>query len=96
MNNDDPDSGDELTWPNALRLITEALDQVFKGAERLREMADAGYLELSDAIRSHLLYVTSLTLEHPDLEYLDSQGDTPTHYGDEALIKLIGPDGPFA
>ena len=45
MSDDDSDPGE---WPNALRLINEGLNQVFNGAERLREMADAGYLELSN------------------------------------------------
>jgi hypothetical protein len=63
MNDDDRDSGDEQTWPNALRQINEALNQIWSGAERLREMADANCLELSDTTRAHLLYVTSLLLE---------------------------------
>jgi hypothetical protein len=88
MSDDNSDSGDELTWPDALRLIEETFNQVTHGAERLREMADAGDLELCDRAMSSLLEVTHLVLEH------DLQGNAPTHYGDKApiRIRLIRPD----
>jgi hypothetical protein len=90
----DDDSGDELlTWPDALRLINEGLSQVFSGAETLRHMADAAYLELSDATRAHLLYVTSLTLNAPNFESPERQGKTPSpDRSDKSPIRLIGPD----
>ena len=55
------------------------------------KMADENYLELSDTTRAYLLYVTSLRLEH-DSEPADWQGNTPSHYGDKAPIRLIGPE----
>lgn len=94
MSHDNSEPGDDLlSWPEALRLINQGLTQVYNGAELLRDMANSAYLELSDATRERLLYVTSLTLNAPNFESPEWQGKTPSpHRSDRSPITLIGPD----
>ena len=86
MSDDDGESGDELAWPDAVRLMKQAHDHLVQGAEYLREMADAGYLEMPDAVRASLFYVAHIGLQH------DLQGKAPTRYGDKSPVRLIAPD----
>ncbi len=51
-------------WPNALHRINETLTQMWAAAESLRFDANAGLLDVSDTFREHLLYVTSVVLQH--------------------------------
>jgi hypothetical protein len=51
-------------WPNALQRIDKTLTQFFDAAESLRFDANAGLLNVSDEFRQHLLYVTSVVLDH--------------------------------
>lgn len=86
-------AGESDDWPNALARINEALTQVWNAAERLREDADAGYLDVSDKFRATLLWVTSLTLEHNSQDP-DWRRDAESRPRSEpALIRLIDPDG---
>jgi hypothetical protein len=79
-------------WTNALDRIDQAFAQVLDAAERLREEADAGYLDVSEKFRATLLWLTSLTLEH-DPQHPDWRRAAESRPRSEpALIRLIDPD----
>lgn len=82
-------------WPNALSRISGALGKLIDAADLLREEANAGYLDVSDAFRAHELYISALRLEHDpsDPDWRRSAESRPR--SEQSLIKLIEPPPAF-